>query len=387
MRSPRPRRSLVLAPVIAALIWLGMAGPSAASLIGELSGTVTGGGAPLPSVWVTLTPVTAEGDPSGTPKRTLTDESGRYEFPEVYDRAVKVQVRAPLFGDLVDTYWPDVHSFDQAGIIEISSWPVTADVDLPAGVSVTGRVVDAETGAAVPDARVSAVIAAAPMSGAVGVSDRAEVPGEFALSGLPPVPMQLRVRLPAGSPYLAVGPGSSIDGVRVDGSGSTSGVTIGLLRGAEIRGTVRDDTGAAVGGALVKVVGCLPNCPLIDTSDDSGAYRMVGVSPGARLGVVAWKGDRLLRAVVPRAGRRLAGHGHRGGGRRGPRRGRLRADPRGVPDGQRLRARTPAHRSPGRSCSSSRRATPSSATSPTGPLTVPVACAWARYRPAPTRSA
>ena len=155
--------------MIAALVALGMPTPAAASLVGELSGTVTGGGAPLPNVWVTLTPVTDQGDPAGTPKRTLTDESGSYEFPEVYDRAVKVHVRAPLFGELVDTYWPDVHSFAQAGIIEISSWPVTADVDLPVGGSVTGRVVDAETGAAVPDARVSAVIAASPPSGAVGV--------------------------------------------------------------------------------------------------------------------------------------------------------------------------------------------------------------------------
>ncbi len=289
----------MLAPVIAALAWLGMPAPAAASLIGELHGTVTGAGAPLPNVWVTLTPVTDQGNPRGTPKRTLTDGAGRYEFPEVYDRAVKVHVRAPLFGELVDTYWPDVHSFAQAGIIEISSWPVTADVDLPVGVSVSGRVVDAETGAAVPDARVSAVIAAAPTSGAVGVSDRTEDPGEFALSGLPPVPLTLRVRLPAGSGYLSVGPGEPSAGARIDGSGSTSGVVVGLRRGAEVRGTVRDDTGAPAGGATVKLVGCVPNCPLIVTADDSGAYRMVGVPPGSRLAVVAWKGTQLLKQWYP----------------------------------------------------------------------------------------
>ncbi len=127
-------------------------------------------------------------------------------------------MRAPLFGELVDTYWPDVHSFAQAGIIEISSWPVTADVDLPVGGSVTGRVVDAETGAASADARVSAVIAASPQSGAVGASDRAEAPGAFALSRLPPVPLQLRVRLPAGSPYLTGG----ARGARPRESGSTA---------------------------------------------------------------------------------------------------------------------------------------------------------------------
>ena len=292
-------RVLLVAAVIAALLAPSMPAPAAASLVGELSGTVTGGGVPLPNVWVTLTPVTDQGDTAGTPKRTLTDESGRYEFPEVYDRAVTVLVRAPLFSELVDTYWPDVHSFAQAGIIEISSWPVTADVDLPVGGSVTGRVVDAETGAAIPDARVSAVIAASPLSGAVGASDRAEGSGAFALSGLPPVPLRLRVRPPAGSPYLSVGPEEPSEGVRVDGSGSTSNVVVGLRRGAEIRGIVRDDTGAPAEGALIKLVGCVPNCPLIVTSDDTGAYRMVGVPPGSGLGIVAWKGTRLLKQWFP----------------------------------------------------------------------------------------
>ena len=49
----------------------------------------------------------------------------------------------------------------------------------------------------------------------------------------------------------------------------------------------------------IKVVGCLPNCPLIVSSDASGAYRIVGVSPGSRLGVVAWKGDQLVRQWYP----------------------------------------------------------------------------------------
>lgn len=298
-RRVRAHRILLVALVIAGLVAPGVPTPASASLVGQLSGTVTGGGAVLPNVWVTLTPVTAKGDPSGTPTRTLTDESGTYAFPEIDDRAVKVQVRAPLFGQLVDTYWPGVHSFAQAGIIEISNWPVTADVDLPVGISVTGRVVDAQTGAPVPDARVSAVIAAAPLSRAVGAADQADGPGAFALSGLPPVPMQLRVRLPPGSSYLAAGPGAPSEGVRIDGASSRADVVIGLRRGAEIRGTVRDDTGAPVAGALIKLVGCLPNCPLIATSSESGAYRLLDVSPGTRLGVVAWKGDELLRQWYP----------------------------------------------------------------------------------------
>ena len=74
---------------------------------------------------------------------------------------------------------------------------------------------------------------------------------------------------------------------------------------------------------------------------------MVGVSPGSRLGVVAWKGDQLAAAVVPRSGQRLAGQRHRPGGRRGPRRDRLRADPGGVHDRRRHGQRTPATPLPG----------------------------------------
>ena len=300
--TPRLRhahRFLLVGVMVAALGVSGTPAPASATLIGELSGTVTGNGAPLPNVWVSFTPVTQDGDPIGDPKRTLTDESGRYEFPEVYDQDIKVHVRAPLFGEFVDTYWPAAHTFNQAGILEISDWPVTADIALPVGGSVSGRIVDISSGDAVPEAQVSAMITASPESGAIGSTRRDQAPGAFAISGLPPVPLMLRVRLPSGSRYLASGPSERFEGVQVDGSATTSGVTVGLRRGAEIRGTVRDDAGAPVEGALIKVVGCMPNCPLIVSSDESGAYRIVGVSPGSRLGVVAWKGDQLVRQWYP----------------------------------------------------------------------------------------
>jgi hypothetical protein len=111
--------------------------------------------------------------------------------------------------------------------------------------------------------------------------------------------MELRVRLPPTSAYLKRGPGQWQEGVLIDGSVATTGVSIGLLRGAQISGTVRDDRGDPVAGASIKVVGCLPHCPLIATSDASGSYRIVGVTPGSRLGVVAWKDDQLVRQWYP----------------------------------------------------------------------------------------
>jgi hypothetical protein len=277
----------------------GIQAPAAATLVGELSGTVTGGGAPLPNVWVTLTPVSETGEATGSPKRALTDGAGRYEFPEIYDRDVKIHVRAPLLGDLVDTWWPDAHTFAQAGIIGISDWPVTADLELPVGGSVSGRVVDSTTGAPVPDAQVSALVADSPQSGPVGLATGGQSPGAFALSALPPVALKLRVRLPADSEHLPVDPNEWSEGIRVEGGQTTTGLSIGLRRGATISGTVRDDAGSPVEGASVRVVGCMPNCPLIVSSDSSGAYRVTGVWPGSRLGVVAWKGDELVRQWYP----------------------------------------------------------------------------------------
>jgi hypothetical protein len=295
----RAHRLPVVGAVLAALMVAGSPAPASASLIGELSGTVTGGGVPLPNVWVTLTPVSESGEATGTPKRTLTDAAGRYEYPEVYDQDIKVHVRAPLFGDFVDTYWPQAFTFAQAGIIQISDWPVTADVDLPVAGSVSGRVVDSASGAAVPEAQVSAVIAASPDAGPVGSTSPGGAPGAFAITGLPPVPMELRVRLPPTSAYLKRGPGQWQEGVLIDGSRATTGVSIGLLRGAQITGTVRDDRGDPVAGASIKVVGCLPHCPLIATSDAAGTYRILGVTPGSRMGVVAWKDDELVRQWYP----------------------------------------------------------------------------------------
>ncbi len=303
LRRARPTGLLaaLLAPLVAIGMLLGFAAPARASLIGELSGTVTGGGAALPNVWVTLTPVTEGGTETGAPKLALTDQSGEYEFPEVYDQHVKIHVRAPGLSRFVDTYYPEAHTFAQAEVVRISSWPITADIDLPEGGSVTGQVIDLDTGDPVEGARVSALVADAHAAGPLGTQQAVDAPGEFAITGLPPVEMKLRVRLPPGSPYLFTvqSPGAATPGVLIDGGRDTDGTVVGLHRGAEIRGTVRDRSGDPVPGASVKVIGCHLSCPLWATSDETGAYRIVAVPPGSRLGVLAWRGEELLRQWFP----------------------------------------------------------------------------------------
>jgi hypothetical protein len=140
-----------------------------------------------------------------------------------------------------------------------------------------------------------------PAAGEIGLSIRTSEPGGFVVSGLPPVDLQVRVALPANSPYVNTPyePGTSTPGVLVDGSQNTTGTVIGLKRGAQISGTVRDRAGAPIPGATVKVIGCLPDCPLLATSDSNGAYMIHAVRPAARLGVVAWRGNDHLRQWFP----------------------------------------------------------------------------------------
>ena len=274
---------------------------TAAEPDGTVVGTVTGDGEGLANAWVTLTPVDSQGWATGQVQRTVTDGSGRYEFPGLPRGAVKVQVRAPLLGEFADAFWPEAFTFAGAGVLEVAAGTVTADVDLPVGGEVQGLLLDARTGAPIQGALVTATLDGDGSSGGLGTAGPVDGPGRFSLSGLPPVPLQLAVTLPGGSPYLAPSAdrSGSSSALRIDGGARTTGVVIRLRRAAEIRGTVLDDAGAPVAGARVRLSGCLPACPTHATSDASGRYRLEAVAPGTGLGVVAVPGGGLLGPWYP----------------------------------------------------------------------------------------
>jgi hypothetical protein len=296
-------RAVLVGVLVATVSALGSPAIAATPATGELRGLVTSEGRPLGSVLVAMTPVDLAGAPSGAAELTFTDASGRYRFTAPADGAVKLHVSGPPDGDLADTWWPTEYTFARAGTILITSSPVSADVDLRRGGSVEGTVVDAATGTPIDGARVTASLPDEPPAvGVVGIGALTGA-GVFRIAPLPPVPLQLAVELPPGSPYLtpAQDPGQFAE-LAIDGSANTSDLTIALRRGAEIRGRVTDDSGAPLAGTEVRLKGCSPTCPAPATTDATGAYRLVGVPPGTGFRVVAIPGQGLLGPSFPSSG-------------------------------------------------------------------------------------
>jgi hypothetical protein len=296
IRRRRAPRLLIVGALLTMLVSLLPVSPASAEPVGSVSGIVTGAGAgeALANVWVTLTPVTDAGSQEGAPLVAITDGSGRYEFTALDAPSVKIHVMSPLSGEYVTTYWPAAYASANAGIIELTGRPVSADLELPRGGSAAGEVLDAMTGAPIDGARITATLADDPSAQALGTGVTTDAKGAFSISGLPPVLIDLTVEPPPGSSYVSPGGGPTGDDLRVDGSSDSVGTVIRLSPGAEIRGRVLDDSGAPVARASVRAVGCAPTCPPEAITDSSGAYRLEGVTPGAGLRVKAVPGQGLL---------------------------------------------------------------------------------------------
>jgi hypothetical protein len=266
------------------------AGPSSGDELGSVSGVVTADGTPLSAAWVVLTPVNETGDWAGESAQVATDGAGRYSLAGLPAGHVKVHVRSPLVGGFVATYWPGVYAFGQAGVIPVTSRGFVADIELPIGRSISGRVIAQDTGEPVEGAQLVARIADAAWSDPAGRFEPGGAPGTFEISGLPPVAIRLHVQVPPSSPFLGDGYWSDVSesGRRVESLGDVTGLVIGLPRGGELSGTVRDAAGHPVPGASVRIEKCQVGCPRDTTTDESGGFRVRGIAPSTRMIVHAW---------------------------------------------------------------------------------------------------
>ena len=290
-------RAALLGTGLVLIAIVGMQSPAVAEPLGSLTGTITGSGRPVPNAWVTLLPVTPTGGWAGQPVQTTTDQEGRYTFPDLRAELVRIQARAPAFSGLASVYWPGVFTFADAGTVRVAASGTSADLELPPGASITGRVVDAETGEPLVGARVSAKVDAPHGWETVGSTGLGADRGQFEIEGLPPVPVTLQARAPDGSNHLGQwydGAGFHDAADRVQ-PGST-GVVIRLRAGAQVAGVVRDDLGQPVPGAVVTLRGCPVLCPMVDITDKAGAYLFTAVPPGP-----------LLRAFADAPGTGLLG--------------------------------------------------------------------------------
>jgi hypothetical protein len=302
------RRSALVGGLLGCLLvsgWPGGAAPARAEPVGWVAGTVRAQGEPVTNAWVSIMPVTPTGAWAGPAVQTTTDQDGRYRIGGLSTPHVKVNVRAPAFSGLANAYWPDAHAFATAGLLRISPAGSTADVDLPAGSSIGGRVVDADTGAPIAGAQVQAYVDAPPGWEPVGRQALAPGPGQFVIDDLPPVPVALQVRAQLGSNHL----GQWYDGAGFHGAATAvrpgaTDVVIRLREGAEVGGAVRDDEGRGVPDARVTIIGCPDLCPLSARTDASGDYRIHGVPPGVGLRArVETAGDDLLDRWYSASGR------------------------------------------------------------------------------------
>lgn len=226
---------------------------------------------PVTSYSFELWPTPEKGKPRATRSEMIyeivEDREGRFSFPMKRGGKFNLRIRSPVY----------VQRIDQ---IQISETKGLADLQirLDPGLSVVGRVVDAETKKPIPDAF---VIQGSPKS--TGLYDRlcvrqkqqylpfakTDSQGRFHLQGLK------RINKPVSAAHIDYVEGC-VDAI----PGEPSDVIVELERGFRIFGTVRDDRGMAVEGIIITVDGpSIPHHGSVLTGVD-GTYQSRPVLPG-----------------------------------------------------------------------------------------------------------
>lgn len=266
-----------------ALIALGTASASAATISGTVSDEVTHAG--IGGVEVCPTPQPYEFEAACT----FTDAGGHYSLTDLRPFSYKLYFSG-WQGNLpyVSEYWNDKLSWEEAELISLGS-PEEArqlDVELTRGGSIAGTVIDEET-----KEPIEGLAACAEASGFIYQRcDKSDAAGHYEINGLP-----------SGEYFVEYEGWNQVNYIRelykeadtrglaekvtVTAPATKSGIDEELTRGAEILGNVSEAaSGAPVEGAMV----CAPpqaaadadidvNC---DWTDADGNYAIRGLSAG-----------------------------------------------------------------------------------------------------------
>ncbi|MBM4025373.1 MAG: hypothetical protein FJ280_08190, partial [Planctomycetes bacterium] len=236
--------------------------------VGDLSGLVRqADGLPAPDVQVALL---RENELIG---RTSTDREGRYHFDILEAGAYDIAAVSASIGFQV-----------QSGIAVSVDPDQTAPDIVPAGASLTITVDAPSQGLTAVG---GAAVTVAPVNDLLGAS----------LTGFTSTEGQTRIEHLAPGNYLLVvlKEGLAIQRQTVAVGAAPASVNVSLLAGQTIRGTVRDEQGQAVQGAVVTMTDEADGTTLTDITDERGNFEIISLAARA---YDVWISDGVRRPVL-----------------------------------------------------------------------------------------
>jgi protocatechuate 3,4-dioxygenase beta subunit len=218
---------------------------------GVITGKVTDSeGRPLIEERITVMPADENNQRRLINNGMLTDDRGIYRVFGVPAGRYKVSVGDPRFAVgparrqiFSQTFYPDVADATKAGIVEVAEGSETNKIDItigeaPQGFSVSGRVVDGESGAPITNvgmalSRIEIINGANTRGYGLYVDVRTDAQGQFKLANVNPGKYELNIYPPEDSDFRAEAP------VRFDVlDQDVSGLVIKTAKGATLAGTI-----------------------------------------------------------------------------------------------------------------------------------------------------
>lgn len=264
--APRPTPAYIPTPTLPPL-------PPGSGLTrgGSISGMVTDADTGLPVSGVNIT---ARNEPGNTSTaRGRTDSSGRYILLGLAPGRYSLQAKRRE-GDYIPVFYDNKIIGNDTDLIKLSESETIEGIDfeLKLGVSVSGRITDAETGLPISNVEVHG----GPLEW-LWVSDTiSDWNGYYTLRGVPEGEIQVKVS-GRGEAYV-----EQLKTMSVSVVNPLVEVDFALARGATVSGKVTDvDTGLPIANQRVDAYNSLPDGPGAESSTNAdGVYTLRGIAPG-----------------------------------------------------------------------------------------------------------